>query len=121
MHTFCLDADDGQGTGLVVEDSNGRKILKLPLKARHRPRRGDVEAPDDNGLDDRCARIQLPAGTYQLRFTHDGRLVTGASRVAFVQAGPPSPALVDLRASRPRAGGRSVQTPGLIQNGARAA
>ena len=116
MHTFCLDADDGQGTGLVVEDSNGRKILKLPLKERHRPRRGDVEAPDDNGLDDRCARIQLPAGTYQLRFTHDGRLVTGASRVAFAQAGPPSPALVTQ--GQPAAGWwRSVQTPGLIRTG----
>ena len=89
-HTFCLDASEPEGTGLAVEDASGRRVLEFPLKGRQRPRGRKVDA-----VGERCARIELPSGTYQLSLTHDGRVITGASRVAFVQAGPPSPGLVD--------------------------
>jgi len=88
-HTFCLDADDSHVTGLVVEDAAGRPVLELHLPARQRRSRVRASAPG------RCARTVLPSDTYQLRFIHDGRLITGASRVAFVQAAPPSPSLLD--------------------------
>ena len=90
VHTFCLDADDFEGAGLVVEDSSGLKVLDLGLRARSRPRQEDVDAPDG-----RCAQTILPSGTYQLRFTHSGRLVTGGSRAAFAQAALPNPPLLD--------------------------
>lgn len=98
-HTFCLDADDSHVTGLVVEDAAGRPVLELHLPARQR--RSRARSPGQ--APGKCARTILPSGTYQLRFTHDGRLVTGASRVAFVQAAPPSPSLVDAQ-GRPAAG-----------------
>ena len=90
-HTFCLDAADSHVTGLVVEDAAGRPVLELHLPARQRRTRARAPAQAPGT----CARTVLPSGTYQLRFTHDGRLITGASRVAFVQAGPPSPSLLD--------------------------
>ena len=90
-HTFCLDPDNSPVTGLVVEDPAGRPVLELHLSARQRRSRARAPAQGPG----RCARTVLPSGTYQLRFTHDGRLITGASRVAFVQAGPPSPSLLD--------------------------
>jgi len=90
-HTFCLDAADSHITGLVVEDATGRRVLELHLPARQR--RSRARAPAQ--VPDKCARTVLPSGVYQLRYTHDGRLITGASRVAFAQAGSPSPPLLD--------------------------
>jgi uncharacterized protein YjbI with pentapeptide repeats len=96
-HTFCLDADDSHVTGLIVEDGAGRPILELhlPMHQRRSLVRSSVRG--------RCARTILPSGTYQVRVTHDGRLITGASGVAFMQAAPPSPSLVDAQ-GKPAAG-----------------
>jgi uncharacterized protein YjbI with pentapeptide repeats len=98
-HTFCLDAEDSDVTGLVVEDAAGRAVLELPLSSGQQGRHKLSRSPAPV----RCAETSLPTGTYQLRLSHDGRRVGGASRVAFVQARPPSPALVDLQ-GKPAAG-----------------
>jgi uncharacterized protein YjbI with pentapeptide repeats len=108
-HTFCLDTDDGDVTGLVVEDAAGRSVLELPLPVRqergHRLSRAPAPVT--------CAETILPSDTYQLRFSHDGSRVTGASRVAFVQARPPNPSLVDHQ-GKPAAGWWALRPdPGL--------
>src|SRR5262245_30723626 len=90
-HTFCLDEDDPSLTDLILEDAQGRRLERLC-----RPQ----DATDCHSRAPKCPscmHVTLPAGVYTLRVVHDGRLISGAHKVAFAQAAPTpaSPSLVD--------------------------
>ena len=80
-HTICMDADDLFLTEVVLEDADGKKLLRL-----HRPHGGSDKGDGRRKpRQPECAEVSLAANTYTLRVTHDGRAITGAHRVAFVQ------------------------------------
>jgi uncharacterized protein YjbI with pentapeptide repeats len=75
-HNFCWSRRGSLFTEMTLEDTSGEQLFKMPL-----------------GL--RCAKKELPAGIYQLRFLNSGRRGRAASRNARIEVDPPSPPVVD--------------------------
>lgn len=70
-HRLCLDENDRYLTGLSLEDVSGQTLVKLDRSTG-------------------CANVMIPPGVHGMRITHDAGSITGAGRVAFVQAPSPS-------------------------------
>lgn len=75
-HDFCVSGTQTDLTGMVLKDLFGDKVFKLPAY-------------------ERCARIELPGGIYEVRFVHSGKHRPGPNLGIRVQVDPPSPPLVD--------------------------
>jgi uncharacterized protein YjbI with pentapeptide repeats len=75
-HDFCLSGARTDLTGMTLKDMFGDKVFKLPSY-------------------ERCNRVELPGGIYELHFVHSGKHRPGRNRSIRVQVDPPSPPLVD--------------------------
>jgi uncharacterized protein YjbI with pentapeptide repeats len=75
-HDFCLSGKQTDFTGMVLKDMFGDKVFQIP------------------GYE-RCTRVELPGGIYELRLLHSGKHQPDSNRDIRVQVDPPSPPLVD--------------------------
>jgi uncharacterized protein YjbI with pentapeptide repeats len=75
-HNFCLSGIRTDFTGIVLKEMFGDKVFKMP------------------GYE-RCTRVDLPGGIYQLHFLHAGKHQPDSNRSIRVQVDPPSPPLAD--------------------------
>jgi uncharacterized protein YjbI with pentapeptide repeats len=70
LYRFCMEQDESYLTGMALEDSAGKTVIKL-------------------GRTSGCVEASLPAGVYQMHVMHDASAVASANRVAFVRAPAP--------------------------------
>jgi uncharacterized protein YjbI with pentapeptide repeats len=75
-HNFCLSGIRTDFTGIVLKEMFGDKVFKMPSY-------------------ERCTRVDLSGGIYQLHFLHSGKQQPDSNRSIRVQVDPPSPPLAD--------------------------
>jgi uncharacterized protein YjbI with pentapeptide repeats len=75
-HDFCLSGTQIDLTGMTLKEMFGDKVFTLPSY-------------------ERCSRVELPGGIYELHFVHSGKHRPGPNRSIRVQVDPPSPPLAD--------------------------
>ncbi|HEY6988640.1 MAG TPA: hypothetical protein VH369_09665, partial [Bryobacteraceae bacterium] len=75
-HDFCLSGIWTDLTALTLKEMFGDKVFTLPSY-------------------ERCNRVELPGGIYELHFVHSGKHRPGRNRSIRVQVDPPSPPLAD--------------------------
>jgi len=75
-HDFCLSGTRTNLTDLVLKGMLGDKVFKLPAY-------------------ERCSRVELPGGIYELHFARSGKHRPGPERSIRLQVDPPSPPIVD--------------------------
>jgi uncharacterized protein YjbI with pentapeptide repeats len=75
-HNFCLSGIRSDFTGIVIKEMFSDKVFKMPSY-------------------ERCTRVDLPSGIYQLHFLHASKHQPGPNRSIRVQVDPESPPLAD--------------------------
>jgi uncharacterized protein YjbI with pentapeptide repeats len=75
-HDFCLSGTRTDLKGMTLKEMFGEKVFTLPSY-------------------ERCSRVELPGGIYELQFVHPGKHRPGPNRSIRVQVDPPNPPLVD--------------------------
>ena len=75
-HDFCVSGTRTDFTGMVLKEMFGDKVFNLPSY-------------------ERCTRVVLAGGIYELRFLHSDKREGNSNRRVRVQIDPPSPPLAD--------------------------